>query len=790
MKPAPDGKNNGWDEKMMAEKTTRRIRFPDAAEAPTKAAAKQFAAFALALICARGVVFGQYAPFAVAAVAAAPYSVLFSAVLGGALGCLLPSAAIVPVHYLAALLAAAAIRWALNDLVKLRMHPLFAPAAAFLPLLTTSVAVAAVNGSGLTAYVMYVAESLMAGCTAYFFRRSAAAFESGRSASEWTQQEIACGAFSVGVLLLAFSGLTVGGVSVGRVLAVIAVLYAARYGGVEGGSVAGVAVGLAFSLSTSGLSYLSGAYALGGLMAGLFSPVGRLASAAAFVLSNGLASLQVGSRQEVMNGLYEVAAATVIYLIVPARVGSSLAGIFARPDDLERSEGVRRSVVMKLDFAAKALESVSGSVEEVSRKLEQTCAPDINGVYEKAVGEVCRSCGLKGYCWESSFDKTMDAFNNLTEMLRTKKCVDRTDFREEFRAHCGRVDQIADAVSRNYSEFSVMESAESRAQQIRGMVADQFTTVGSMLEDMASEMEMCEKFDSAAAQKVADVLRAAGIRPADVSCRTDRFGRMAVEAVAEPAECLRVGRAELANEISRVCGRTFEIPCIASASGKCRIRLNEKAKFKVKTGCSQHVCGNGKLCGDCWSSFPDGNGRIVSIVCDGMGTGGRAAVDGAMACGIMERLVRAGIGFEAGLRIVNSALIAKSGDESLSTMDLSVLDLYSGEAEFLKAGASVTILRKNGDVLMKDMPGLPIGILKEAKFAKCADTLADGDLLVMLSDGALSSGSEWVCDEVQKWNGSLPQELAETIVSQAIARRSDGHDDDITALVLMMRGEN
>lgn len=772
---------------MMAEKATRRIRFSEAAAVPTKAAARQLVAFAVTLICARGIVFGQYAPFAVAAIAAMPYPLLLSAALGGALGYLLPSTAIVPVHYLAALLAAAAIRWALNDLVKLRMHPAFAPAAAFLPLLTTSVAVAAVNGSGLTATVMYVAESMMAGCTAYFFRRTVTAFESGRGAAEWTQQEIACGAFSSGVLLLAFSGFTiVGGVSVGRVLAVIAVLFAARYGGVEGGSVAGVAVGLAFSLSTSGLNYLSGAYALGGLMAGLFSPIGRLASAAAFVLSNGLASLQVGSRQEVVTGLYEVAAATVIYLLLPQRTGSFLAGIFARPDDTERSEGLRRSVVMKLDFAAKALESVSDAVGEVSKKLEQTCAPDINGVYNKAIAEVCRSCGLKGYCWENGYDRTMDAFNNLTETLRAKKGVNRMDFREEFRAHCGRVDQIAEAVTRNYAEFAVMEAAESRAQQIRGMVADQFTTVGSMLEDMASEMEMCEKFDSASAQKVADVMRAAGIRPSDVSCRTDRFGRMSVEAVSEPSECLRVSRAELAGEISRVCSRFFDMPCIVSAGGKYRIRLSEKAKFKVKTGCAQHICGNGKLCGDCWSSFPDGNGRLVSIVCDGMGTGGRAAVDGAMACGIMERLVRAGIGFEAGLRIVNSALIAKSGDESLSTMDISVLDLYSGETEFLKAGAPVTILRRNGGTLMKDMPGLPIGILKEAKFAKCADTVDDGDLLVMLSDGALSSGSKWVCDEIEKWDGSIPQELAENIVSQAIARRSDGHDDDITVLVLMM----
>jgi stage II sporulation protein E len=774
---------------MMAEKT-RRVRFSEAAAAPTKAAAKQLVAFAVTLLCARGIVFGQYAPFAVAAIAAAPYSVLFSAALGGAVGYLLPSAASVPVHYLAALLAAAAIRWTLNDLVKLRMHPIFAPATAFLPLLTTSVAIVAVNGSALSTTVMYLAESLMAGCTAYFFRRTVSAVGSGRSAAEWSQQEVACGAFSAGVLLLAFAGLTLGSVSVGRVLAVIAVLLAARYGGVAGGSVAGVAVGLAFSLSTSGLSYLSGAYALGGLVAGLFSPVGRLASAAAFVLANGLASLQVGSRQEVVTGLYEVAAATVIYLLLPAKAGEFLAGIFTRAEDTERTEGLRRSVVMKLDYAAKALEGVSDSVEEVSQRLEQTCAPDVNGVYNKAVEEVCRTCGLKGYCWERNYNETMDVFNNLTETLRAKGRIERGDFREQFRAHCGRLDQVADAVNRGYASLPSWRRRRAVRSRCAAWWRISLPPSGACWKTWLQEMEMCEQFDSAAAQKVTDVLRLAGIQPADVSCRTDRFGRMSVEAVAGPSECLRVSRSELTGQISRVCGRTFEPPCVSTAGGKCRIRLNERAKYKVKVGCAQHVCGNGKLCGDCWKSFPDGNGRQVAIVSDGMGTGGRAAVDGAMACGIMERLVKAGIGFDAALRIVNSALVAKSGDESLSTMDVTALDLYSGEAEFFKAGAPATILRKDGQAMVRDMSGLPIGILNDAKFTKSADTLSDGDLLVMVSDGALSSGSEWVCGEVEKWDGKLPQELAETIVSQAIVRRADGHDDDITALVLMLCGES
>ena len=773
----------------MAKAKAERIRFTQLAEAPVKAVARQLVSFTIGLLCARGVVFGQYAPFGVAAAAAMPYSMLWSVVLGSAAGYLLPSSVSVPVHYIAALLAAAAIRWTLNDLVRLRMNPGFAPSVAFLPVFATGLAVILVNGSGAVTVAMYVAEALLAGAAAYFFTRTVSVLSSGRSAGELNTQEIACTAFSVGILLLSLSGLSVGGISIGRILAVLAILYAARYGGVAGGSVAGITAGIVFSLSTSGLNYLSGAYALGGLMAGMFSPVGRLASAAAFVLSNTIASLQVGDQTAVTGGLYEVMAATVVYMVLPAKTGSSLVGMFSRTDDVSRAEGLRRSVIMKLDYAAKALGNVSESVEEVSKRLSAACAPDINGVYSDAVDRVCRGCGLKSYCWDRNFTDSMNAFNDLTEKLREKGKIARDDFSAPLAAHCSRLNALTEAVNRNYGEFTIREAAESRAQQVRSVVADQFETTSSMLEDMAAELELYDRFDFTAAQKVEETLRLAGIRPLDVSCRTDRFGHMSVEIVSEPVDYVRLNRTKLLEEISRACGRAFQQPCVSTAKGKCRIQISEMPLYKIRTGCAQHICSNGKISGDSWECFTDGNGRQVAVVCDGMGTGGRAAVDGAMACGIMTRLVQAGIGFDAALKIVNSALLVKSGDESLSTIDVASLDLFSGNVEFMKAGASVSVLRKSGQTSVVDNPSLPVGILNDTRFAKSSDSVAAGDLLILLTDGALSSGSGWICEAAEKWNGSIPQELAEDIVSQAIARRSDGHDDDITALVLLVSAQ-
>ncbi len=771
----------------MVKTKAERVSFPAAALAPTKAVAKQLVYFTVAMLCARGLVFGKYAPFGVAAVAALPYSALWSVILGSIAGYLLPSAAVVPVHYIAAVLAAAAIRWTLNDLIKIRMHPGFAPAVAFFPVLATGMAIVFVNGSNTVTVAMYVAESLFAGGVAYFFARTSSFINSEREISAMSAQELACAALSGGIVLLSLSNLTVGPISLGRVVAVIAILFAARYGGVAGGSVAGIAAGIVFSLSTTGVSYLSGAYALGGMMAGVFSPVGRLASVAAFIISNGVASLQVGNQVAVINGLYEVMAATVIYILLPQRLGSPLAGIFSRADDTSRADGLRRCVIMKLDYAAKALGSVSESVEEVSKKLYTTCAPDINGVYKQAIDEVCCNCGLKVYCWERNYSDSMNSLNDLTDKLRSKGRIDRNDFNVQFATHCSRLTNMLDSINNYYNEFMIKDAAESRAQQIRSVVSDQFITTSNMLEDMAGELELFERFDFAAAQQVSEVLRNAGILPIDVSCRTDRFDRMSIEIVTAPIECTRLNKAELTSEISRVCNRTFQQPCISTAKGKCRMQISERPLYRVQSGCAQHSCGNAQLCGDSWECFSDGNGRQIAIISDGMGTGGRAAVDGAMASGIMTRLIKAGIGFDAALKIVNSALLVKSGDESLATIDLAALDLFSGNIEFMKAGAPISLLRKSGRAVIIDAPSLPIGILNDINFTKSSDSLNDGDLLILVSDGALAAGDDWLCDTIEKWNGQIPQELAEEIVTQAIARRGDGHDDDITVVAMKVR---
>ena len=73
------------------------------------------------------------------------------------------------------------------------------------------------------------------------------------------------------------------------------------------------------------------------------------------------------------------------------------------------------------------------------------------------------------------------------------------------------------------------------------------------------------------------------------------------------------------------------------------------------------------------------------------------------------------------------------------------------------------------------------------RFSRLNETLEDGDLAVLVSDGAVAGGSEWLLKELEAWRGDSPQQLAEELTEKAVKNRQDGRDDDITIAVLLLQ---
>ena len=56
--------------------------------------------------------------------------------------------------------------------------------------------------------------------------------------------------------------------------------------------------------------------------------------------------------------------------------------------------------------------------------------------------------------------------------------------------------------------------------------------------------------------------------------------------------------------------------------------------------------------------------------------------------------------------------------------------------------------------------------------------------MVMVSDGVITGDEKWLERLIRTWSEGSTQELARAVVSEAMKRRSESNDDDITALAI------
>ena len=67
-----------------------------------------------------------------------------------------------------------------------------------------------------------------------------------------------------------------------------------------------------------------------------------------------------------------------------------------------------------------------------------------------------------------------------------------------------------------------------------------------------------------------------------------------------------------------------------------------------------------------------------------------------------------------------------------------------------------------------------------------AAKLKKGDIILMMSDGVCSEGSDWICSELDAFKDGSAQSLAEHIAFGAKRRRKDNHTDDITVIAVII----
>ncbi len=745
------------------------------------AAALLHTAVALCGFCAtRAVVMDRLIPFGIAYLAGCPLTYTPAAAVGVFFGYIFPIVGNGGFKYAACLFAVLAIKLLLSNYKKIVQSDGFITLISGLSALMTSAATfKGLGGNSLDIII----EALLTAAGAYFFNRGFKAYNKAKAGL--CAQELVSVLIVLNIIIMGFSGIQFTGISLGRILSFLLILIASKYGGIISGAISGISV--AFTFTLSGITGNIGvAVALAGLMSGVFASRGKYAQILIVLGLSFIGAASTGNTALIAITVIEALCGCLIYLFIPRNFGIAFGKVFSAYPKVTIPTGVKKSMMLRLNLASNALKDVSETVDKVSLELSKINSPNFSTVISSIEQDACAACKLRLHCWEKKRDDTISAILEMTKAVKQGELNPESFTTDEFKGRCLRTARMGNAVFKHYTDYASRIGAENRIDEVRSVVSDQFDGISNMLSDLADDFEIQESFDNSSAENVATALKNIGINLTECCSRVDKFGRMTLEMKLKKATDLVINRSQVMRICSIAAERDFDPPIVSEVGGDIYMVINEHADITIDFGAEQYCANGSNLCGDAYKYFYDGKGHFIMVLSDGMGTGGRAAVDGAMASGLMARLIKAGFGYNCSLKILNSSMLFKSSDESLATIDVAGIDLYTGNVELYKAGAAPSILRRNGRTGKAESASLPVGILRDISFDTAVIKCRVGDIVVMLSDGATSEGCDWLRNEIEAFQNGKAQDLAEHLCMCARRRRTDKHEDDITVLCAIL----
>ena len=212
--------------------------------------------------------------------------------------------------------------------------------------------------------------------------------------------------------------------------------------------------------------------------------------------------------------------------------------------------------------------------------------------------------------------------------------------------------------------------------------------------------------------------------------------------------------------------------------GRFQVASATSSKMKDESGDSVLTC-----------NIPDG--RLAIILSDGMGKGSRAQQESQVVVKELRKLLKKGVQPSRAIKIVNKRLIGR--EESFATVDLTIIDKYTGIASLYKMGATTSFLLREKKVKKLEQAALPIGMVKRVKASQLKVKLYPGDTFVVVSDGITEADKRdlkamWLEDyltEVPKNIG--PRTMANEIASIAQSKYKNREKDDITVVVIQIK---
>ena len=448
--------------------------------------------------------------------------------------------------------------------------------------------------------------------------------------------------------------------------------------------------------------------------------------------------------------------------------------------------------VIQIDKFVKSLGKLSEMFLDLEKKKTLFAEDELEEMFERVGESTCKNCGNYEMCLGRECRNTYGLVREIFSAVENYGTELNVEIKRKIQKKCIQAPKFLHNVLEVYKEGKQAMVWNQKMVQSREGCVIQLDSFAQMIQHATRELDSSIFEDEFLEKKIRNRFSRVGVKLLTAVFFVTENGRYEIHVITKAKKGHCITTKEVAQIISECCGRTMILGKEERqmlGSEYCTVTCVEGPQYYTLQGVARIGKGCRRISGDSFSMLDLPGGKQGVILSDGMGAGEAAYRESVMVVELLEELLNAGFPEETALQMLNTALVTGREEVRFSTIDMSLFDLYSGKCQFIKAGASMTFIKRENKVEMIKSTSLPIGVVPNLEIAQTECDLSDGDLVIMVTDGVMDALPVGEQEFLMKMiiEGTVktsPKEIAQYILEQVMECSGEIPMDDMTVLAV------
>ena len=617
----------------------------------------------------------------------------------------------------------------------------------------------------------------------------------------FTVEELMAASIILAIAISVLKDIQIFSLSISNILIIFIILVLGWKNGVLVGGTAGLSIGLALTLvGNINLLQLT-VFAVSGILAGALNRFGKPGVIIGFLLGNAILTYLANGNTATIIYFREIFIAAVLLLFVPSNVKIKVQDLFGKDKALPSNSDKRfeyyEDVKDKLNVVAKAIDDIDEEMlisnDDIELKkeiyidnfLENFENYNENIFYDDVtqnqdlIGNIFDEFSKEDVITENILIEIFKKYNNYI-LLRDQKI--KNDLQE-----------LIKIANRTYRELQINTIKQKTIKEEKQKIKNELKNVSNMIKKVSKEDIQDEKFD-VKEKELMVLLKGKGLIVNSVSVNKANNGKYIVnlDLKFDESSNLRDNKkiAIIAHTISKAFGKKFSFQRDRKnlSTGVYIQTYSAEDKFGLSVGSSKITKDGNKISGDSNLQVRLDDGKYLLAISDGMGSGKSAKKSSKFVINTLNNFLEKGFEEKDVLDLINSELNLNKNDEMYASVDMSILDLYTGNISMIKNGACNTYIKTKNFVKIFSSRQMPVGIIENVELYRDTFDLSEGDIILMCSDGLLDASNDndsedWIQNFLKSINTTNTQKIADMIINEAIDNSYGKPKDDITVIV-------